>query len=243
MKNLVIYMPLSWPQIPSRAFRSIMDLLSPANIDDLRSTYQVEPKVLISDLFPLCRNRCDAVEQALSNKYEADYILFLDADMIFPKRMIQTLLGKLNEFPEYGMVSGLYWRKAAPHYCIQGNYSPWSPDLEAKKQSLEEQGFIDDQGNQCLHYKPLQDFHAIQSIDVAGCGCLLARAEIFKKIEQPYFGYTNEFTTQDWSFSHSSEEMLTFAKLHKAGVKMLVDPSIRCGHIKETVIGCAEGDE
>lgn len=241
MRQLLIYMPLSWPSISSKAFRSILDLVSPANIDELRSIYSVEPKIFISDLFPLCRNRCDAVEKALGNTYEADFILFLDADMIFPKKMIQNLLRKMDEFPEVGLVSGVYWRKAAPHYCVQGRYSPWSQALEASKQSLTDHGFVDDKGQQCLYYTPLQDFHAVQAIDVAGCGCLLARAEVFKQIEQPYFGYTNEYTTQDPTFQHSSEEMLTFAKLHKAGVKMLVDPSIRCGHIKETVIGCVEG--
>lgn len=242
MRTLLIYIPLSWPQISSKAFRSILELVSPTNIDQLRSIYGVEPKIYVSDLFPLDRNRNAAVEKALGNTYEADYILFLDADMIFPKGMIQNLLRTLNEFPEVGMVSGLYWRKAAPHYCVQGRYSPWSTSLDGAKQSLGEHGFIDERGQQCLYYTPLQDFHTIQSIDVAGCGCLLTRAEIFKLIERPYFGYTNEYTTQDATFQHSSEEMLMFAKLHKAGVKMLVDPSIRCGHIKETVIGCVEGE-
>lgn len=243
MKNLVIYLPMSWPQISSRVFTSIVDLISPENIDELRSKYEVEPKILINDKFPLCRNRCDSVDQALSSKYEADYILFLDGDMIFPKKMAQRLLDRLIEFPDHGLVSGLYFRKAPPHYAIQGKYSPWTKDLENRKESLKANGFIDGDGNQCLFYRPLQDFHSIQDIDVAGMGCIIARAEVFKKIDQPYFGYTNEFTTQDYSLSHASEEMLTYAKFKKAGIKTLVDPTIRCGHLKEVVFGCAEQDK
>ena len=194
---------------------------------------------MINDKFPLDRNRNDAVTTALSNQYLADIILFLDADMVFPKRVIPDLLANLSD--EYPSVSGLYFRKGPPHTAIQGKYVPWNKDLEMRKPTLEGMGFVDSDGNQCAFYKPMTDFTTVQPIDVAGCGVLMVKADVFKKLDLPYFGYFNPFSLGgDFSIQHLSEEMLMFAKFKKAGVKTLFVPSVRCGHISQRVIGCLE---
>lgn len=241
MKSLVIYMPMSWPQISTKCFKSFVNLISPESIDELRTKYDVEPKLLIHDIFPLDRNRNDAVELALSNKYEADYIFFADGDQVFPKRTIQRLLDKISD--EFPVVTGIYFRKVAPYTCVAGKYSPLTNGLESKRQSLTEQGFVLPDGGQCLFYKPLQDFTVTQPVDVSGMGCVLVKAEIFKKLKQPYFGYVNCYNNGgDYTIDHCSEEMIFWAALKKAGIKVLCDPSIRAGHVAERVIGAMENE-
>lgn len=232
MKNLLIYLPLSWPHISSKTFRSFIEM-SRVEIPGIKVD------VLIHDKFPLDRNRNSAVDLALSSTYNADYIFFADADQIWPVDAIPRLLARITD--DFPIVTGLYWRKTPPHSCVAGHYSPWTKDMEEKRASLTSQGFIGPDGQQCLFYKPLQDFTTVQPLDVSGMGCVLVKADIFKKLEHPYFAYVNPYTNGgDWTINHCSEEMVFWAQCKKKGIKALVDPSVRCGHVVERVIGCVE---
>jgi hypothetical protein len=236
-KTLLVYLPLSWDSISSRVFRSFLDMTGP-DIQELLAQKGIRLRYLISDTFPLCRNRNLAVEQAISSKYAADYIFFADADQIWPKNTLLELLAHISD--EYPVVSGLYWRKGGDHRCVQGHYSEWKGH-EGIRNTIKDMGFIDKDDNQLLFYRSLTDFDTVQRIDVAGCGCLLVKADVFRKIEIPYFNYFNPYILQgDFSISHVSEEMLMFAKFRKAGIKTLVVPSVRCGHLTEKVIGIPE---
>lgn len=237
--NLIIYMPLTWPQISSKVFTSFVDLVHSESQNGLKSKYGLDMKVLIHDKFPLDRNRNSAVELALSNKYQADYIFFFDADNVIPPHTVERLMDHISD--EFPIVTGLYWRKTPPHTCVAGHYSPWSKDMEMRRLSLESQEFIAPDGSQCLYYQPLQDYTTVQPIDVAGMGCVLVKADVFKKLEMPYFKYVNPYTNGgDYTTIHSSEEMWFWAQCKKKGIKALVDPSIRCGHVVDRVIGCVE---
>jgi len=229
--NLVIYFPCTWPTISTRVFRSFLDLVrhpvEGCNINPM-----------ISDTFPLDRNRNEAVDNALSSKYAADYIFFADADQIWPVDTIPRLLAHVTD--EFPVVSGLYFRKAHPHVAVPGHYATWEKH-ESQRKTIESMGFIDKDGNQTLFYKPLRDFTTIQTVDVSGMGCLLVRSDIFKKLEMPYFAYFNCYSLGgDYTINHASEEMLFFSKLRKAGIKTLLDPSVRCGHEVLKVIGSPE---
>lgn len=241
MKTLVVYMPLSWGSISRRVFKSFIDMTGP-DVQEELAELGYKLKFLINDTFPLDRNRNQAIEKARSSKYEADVIFFADGDQIWPKDTLKIMLSKLSD--EFPVVSGLYWKKAYPHACVQGHYSPWTKDLELKRKSIESIGFVDENGNQTAFYRPLLDFSTTQPIDVSGMGCLMARSDVFDKIELPYFGYFNSYSLGgDYTITHMSEEMLFFSKLHKAGVKTLLVPEIKCGHEVTKVIGCPEGNE
>lgn len=238
-KTLLVYMPFSWPSISKRVFKAFAALTAPSVQEELakRGVRLLDP--LISDTFPLDRNRNEAVTQALSNKYAADYIFFADGDNIWPSYTLPELLDAISD--EYPVVSGLYWRKTAPYKCVQGLYSTWEKH-ELKRGTLESIGLVDKRDDQqLLFYKPLEDYDTQQRIDVAGCGALLAKTEVFRKIDLPYFGYFNAYSLGgDFTIQHASEEMLMFAKFRQAGIKTLVVPSVRCGHEVTKVIGSPE---
>lgn len=232
--KIVAYMPLTWPTISSKVFKSFLEMVR-------TPIPGVEIDVMISGTFPLDRNRNEAVDLAMSSKYGADYIFFADADNIHPKDTISRLLSHCSD--DFPVVSGLYWQKAPPHGCVQGHYSGWEKH-EGIRKTIETMGFVDPSGNQCLFYKRLQDYSITQPIDVGGCGCLLVRTDVFKKIDLPYFAYFNAYSLGgDFSITHASEEMIFFCKLRKAGIRTLVVPSVRCGHETTKVIGCPEVDQ
>lgn len=241
MKKLLVYMPQTWPTMSTRVFKSFLKMTGPAVQRRLLEKHEVELlEPMISGTFPIDRNRNQAVDKALSNTYEADYIFFADGDQIWPENTLSLLLDAISD--EFPVVSGLYWRKAPPYKCVQGNYSTWEKH-ELQRRAITEMGFVDAAGNQCLFYRPLEDFDTQRPIDVSGMGCLLAKTEIFKKIDLPYFAYFNSYSLGgDFTFEHVSEEILFFCKLRKAGIKTLLVPAVKCGHEVLKVIGCVESN-
>lgn len=231
MSKVLAFLPLTYPTVSTRFFKSFMDLIT-YPVDGVGVDYHV------SSTFPLDRNRNQAPHIARSTPHHADYLLFVDGDNILPKDAIARLLPFCTD--EYPVVSGLYWRKTPPHRAVAGHYSGWSK-REFMRKTIESMGMVDEGGNQCAFYVPVQDFTTVQPIDVSGCGCLLIRMDVFDEIELPYFGYFNaESLGGDYSIDHLSEDMLFFAKLRKAGIKTLLVPTVRCGHEVLKVIGSNE---
>jgi hypothetical protein len=238
-KTLVVYVPYTWPSVPRKFFESFVELTGPDISRRLREEYDVEIIPMVHTPFPLDYNRNSAVDRAI-HQYQADYIQFLDGDMVFPKDLIPRLLQHITD--ETPVATGLYWRKNKNYRCVAGFYTPMNEDLEAKTGALRSQGFMSEDGqSQYLYYQPLTTFYIVQPVDVAGMGCLLARADVFKRLSQPYFRYVNEFSTGgDYSFGRVSEEMAFFAELKKARITVICDPSVRCGHLVEKVVGINE---
>lgn len=237
MKTILVYMPLSWPTISAKVFKSFVEMTGP-DVQQELAKQDIQLKILISNTFPLCRNRNQAVEKAMKNDVNADYIFFADGDQIWPKTAISDLLAHIDD--KFPVVSGLYWKKTPPYSCVAGNYSGWDKN-EPRRGFLENNGFVAPDGSPCLFYVPLRDFDTIQSIDVSGMGCLLVKTEVFKQLDLPYFSYVNCYSTGgDYSVDHCSEEMVFWAQLKKKNIKTLVVPSVRCGHVTEKVIGCPE---
>lgn len=231
MTKALIYLPMTYPTVSTRFMKSFLDLTH-HKIDGVEISYH------ISNTFPLDRNRNQIVQIARSKPYFADYVLFVDGDNLLPKDTLKTLLEHASD--EYPVVAGLYWRKKPPFRAVAGHYVPTEEKKNILK-TLESMCFVDKDGQQCAFYKPVTDFDTVQRIDVTGCGCLLVRMDVFDKIELPYFGYFNaESLGGDYSVEHLSEDMLFFRKLRGAGIKTLLVPQVRCGHIVERVIGCNE---
>ena len=234
-KILVVYVPLTFAQISTKFFKSFLEMTGEDIRKDLREKYGIEMILMIHDKFPIDLNRNDAFDRAVS-KYDADYIMCCDADQVFQKNTIPTLLNTLLE-SDVDAVTGVYFRKSPPHKTVVGKYSTWNKDIELKRQSLYEQGFITNDDHQTLFYKPLTHFDVVQPVDISGLGCFLFKADILKRIEQPFCKYVNPYSTGgDFTFEGHSEDMWFFSQLKKAGVKILVNPKVVAGHIVEKVI-------
>lgn len=239
-KILVVYVPVAgWPTVSTRFFRSFTAMTGPDIQEQMEQTFGVKMVTMLHDKFPIDLNRNSAVDRA-EREFKADYIQFIDADQVFPKDTIPRLFKHITD--ETPVSTGVYWRKGGSMRCVQGNYAE-NKRHENKMGSLKEQGFVAPDESQCLYYQPLTAFDVVEPVDVSGMGCLLARMDVFKKLDLPYFKYVNGYSTGgDFTFEGCSEEMWFFAQLKKKGIRMMCDPSIRCGHLVEKVIGCQESE-
>lgn len=241
--NLLVYMPLvGLPHISTKVFRSFMDMTGP-DVQEELAKKDIKLKFLIHDKFPIDLNRNDAFSLAVSNTYKADFLMCCDADQVFKKTTILRLLETLLEDEETDGVTGVYYTKTFPHRAVVGKYSPWSKDLEMKRESLKSQGFIAPDGQQTLHYKHLRYFDVVQPVHVFGIGCLLLRTECFKKLQQPFFKYVNGFSTGDHTFLGHTEDMWFCSQLYQNGIKVVVNPKVQVGHVTEKVINGNEAED
>lgn len=237
-KILVVYVPVALERVSKRFFESWVEMTGPFVQEELDKKYNVKMVPMTDDTFPIDRNRHTAVDRA-KREFQADFLQFIDADMVFPPDTIPRLMSHISD--EFPIATGLYWRKSLGGRCIQGKFSPWSESLEKKRGSITEQGFLAPDGTQTLFYKPLTSFDVVEPVDVTGCGCLLARMDVFDKLKLPYFKYYDGWSTGgDFTFEGISEDMAFNSACKKAGIKTICDPSIRCGHLKEVVYGCSQ---
>lgn len=217
--KLVICIPCSWDRVPRAFFQSYINFEIPKDI---------EVKTLIRTDVPLdlCRN--ELASRALDMK--ADYLLWLDADMTHPKDTIQKLLDCKTE-----VATGVYYRKKAPHYPVVGNYTPWMPEMELYRRTLEQRGFM--KGNeQTLFYKPITGKDRPFYCDVSGMGCVLMASGVLLGIESPWFRYYNGHQDGDHTLGQISEEMKLWSDFKKLGIRTLCQPAVRCGHLVEKTI-------
>lgn len=229
-KRIVIYMPLFGPvQVHVRVFKSFVDMLQ-----DPIEGYEVIP--FIHTVGPsLDFNRNDAVSRIIGG-FDPEFIMFVDGDNVQPQKVIERLMVHMDA--DIGAVTSLYFKKSFPHSAVPGHFLPWNESLEPKRKSLAAQGLIAPNGDQLLYYQPLRYFDVVQPVDVFGMGSILVRSEVFKRLEQPYFRYLNAYSTGDYTFGNITEDLPFCAALKKAGVKVLVDPTVVSAHlITKEIVG------
>lgn len=139
---------------------------------------------------------------------EADYILWLDSDMVFRPDTLEKMMEVLDQHPEIDILSGLYFKRA----------HPFSPVLFSK---LEEK----DNGEVVFEdYTDIPD----ELFEVAGCGfgCVLMRTDcLFSMVEEGNIG--RWFTP----LLGAGEDCAFCIRARRAGYTIYCDPSIDCGHM------------
>lgn len=139
------------------------------------------------------------------------HILSLDADMIFP----ENVLGQMLRHHAAGIVGGLYCLKAPP-------YSPVAL------------GEVEKQEDGVTHYRYQTDYGTeLLEVNVLGMGCTLIPVKTFSMIgPRPWFTYEND--GDGWPLV--SEDVPFCRKAKAAGMPILFDPTVKCGHLTTTVI-------
>lgn len=140
---------------------------------------------------------------------EADYVFWLDSDMVFKPDTLKKMLKTLTE-NDLDILTGLYFRRVPPY----------SPVLFDK---------LDLDGEVCT----FSEFEDIPEglFEVGGCGfgCVLMKAEVFLDVQSKH---GNMFAP----IANNGEDVAFCWRARDCGFKIYCDPSVICGHVAYSVV-------
>lgn len=133
---------------------------------------------------------------------EADYILWLDSDMVFQPDTLERMMDTLNNHPHIDILSGLYFRRT----------TPFTPVLFNK---LERDG-------ETLVFEDVKEVPN-DLFEVAGCGfgCVLMKTDCLFDIGMNWFT----------PFVDAGEDCAFCMRAREKGYKIYCDPNISLGHM------------
>ena len=133
----------------------------------------------------------------------AEWLLFIDDDMIIPKFMFEGLMRHGNDAD---IISPLAFQRVPP-------YNPVIYKTEAKA----------DKDGLRIHHDAILDYEpgSIVYPDSVGFGVVLIRTEVLKKMPKPWF----------FSNSYVGEDIYFCIRAKKLGFKCLVDTRVKVGHM------------
>lgn len=150
------------------------------------------------------RARNAIVKAALQN--DADYIWMLDDDHIIGLNgepedydLPIKLINHMEKRPEIGVVGALYFQRGAECYPV------FMQEIDGKPFFL-------------LHSEVS---FKMQKVDVTGGGCMMMRASMFNKIEEPWFDAEHEYGT----------DIQLCKQARAAGYEVWCDTSLEVGHL------------
>ena len=155
-------------------------------------------------------NQCRDAIVKVAIQRKADYIFWIDDDMVIPPDALTKLLAHNKD-----ICSGLYFGR--------GNYKPLLFDLNMERNAdnlIEKASF-----NQRLDYPQDELF----KVGAVGFGCVLTRVSILEAMEKEWGGWFNFIGGygEDLSFGIRCADM---------GIETWVDPSVKCGHIGQIIV-------
>lgn len=136
---------------------------------------------------------------------EADYVLWLDSDMVFEPDLLERLMKTLTE-NDLDIVTGLYFRRV----------QPYSPVL------FKDLTLIRDTFFEWSEFKEVPP----DLFEVAGCGfgCVLMKTDAF-------FDVQSKFGNMFAPIGNTGEDLAFCWRARECGYKVWCDPSIICGHV------------
>lgn len=158
---------------------------------------------LIGSLIYDSRNRL--AEYAI--QVEADYILWLDSDMVFAPDTLKRMMKVLDEHDEIDILTGLYFRRATP-------FTPVAFDVL----EIGEDGILKFEN---------MDIVPDGLKEVAGCGfgCVLMKTDCLVDIAGKHGGV--------WfaPMANVGEDCAFCIRAREEGYRIFIDPSIELGHM------------
>ena len=140
----------------------------------------------------LINQRERLIEQAIEVKSE--WVLWLDSDMMFPSTTLLRLLAHNQD-----IVACNYMKRSHPFKSVT---------------------FMDT--NDWESWVPLQSEDKLLTVEATGMGCLLMRTSVFQNLNKPYFEYSYQSMTKDWT----GEDFTLFKKLNELGYQLKIDMNL-----------------
>jgi len=189
-----------------------MDMVSARfaqSLTTLKKVGQCTVSFLIGSLIYDSRNKL----AGMAVEMEADYILWLDSDMIFRPDTLERMMAVMDEHPEIDVLSGLYFRRG----------HPFTPVL-FKTLEVNKEGTLD-----WSDYEELPD----ELFEIAGCGfgCVLMRTDMLLDIAAKEEG-GRWFTP----IADAGEDCAFCIRARREGYRIFCDPTVDCGHMAYTPV-------
>jgi glycosyltransferase involved in cell wall biosynthesis len=203
--KVMIGIPTASAMLHRKFVQSLMSLQFPKNCE-------VDFNVIEGYQLPFARNRI--VQNALGK--DADYLFFVDADMIFPP---DTLLRLLSH--DLDIVNSLAFRRIKPHYpCI----FKWN----------EKEG----------SYETVQYAGGLVEVDATGMPAILIKTEVFKKMKdtwpgRPWYYYRDNLFSSDITFCENARKLGykimidTDLKIGHLGEEIVITEDFYLHHLSE----------
>lgn len=195
--NILIAVP-SMDSVPA-VFAQSLSMLK--KVGDCAVAFQIGSLVYDS--------RNNLAKHALTMK--ADYILWLDSDMMFEPDILEKMMAKMQE-KNLDILSGIYYRRR----------HPFSPVL-LKKLSVDENNFATYEN---YNSYPEDDIFEVEGI---GFGCVLMSSDVLFDVAAQY---------KDWfsPLGRVGEDLSFCWRARQCGYKIFADPEIQLGHCGSQII-------
>lgn len=140
---------------------------------------------------------------------EADYVFWLDSDMVFKPDTLVRMMETLKE-KDLDILTGLYFRRVPP-------YSPVlfeKLDIEGVKADYAEYDRIPD---------------SLFEVAACGFGCVLMKTDVF-------FDVQSKFGNMFAPIGNNGEDVAFCWRARECGYRIFCDPSVICGHVGYSVV-------
>lgn len=191
--------------IPARGSVPIQFMINLFNIvEEYADKYDL--KLCFSTKFGIDHARNELVDMA--QKWKADYLWFIDDDMIIKRGMLDALLDMKKD-----IASGLYFLKPKPN----------PPCVRMKHPMRKKDEFA------WVRVKWLE-LGKIFAVDGVGFGCILINSKVFDKLKKPYFKF-EWFKDDKGEWKTLSEDLYLCKEAAKVGFKVWLNTNIIVPHL------------
>ena len=161
--------------------------------------------------------RTDSNRNYMLNEYlksDVDYILWLDADQIYPPDIIDKLVKA-----DVDIIGSVYYKRGEP-------YNPVVYLKNGKKKNP---------------YRPvdLRKYPKVHlEVDGIGFGGMLVKTDVYRKLgDEKWFRYGKNFGRPDKTTDKETHDLIFCQTAQRHGYKIYVHNGVRCLHIAEVPIG------
>lgn len=199
-KRLSIAMPLSWSHVPSPFFLSFVQMCLRSAGNFSLSIYNTNTSLI------------DKMREVLAEEVKAgkpDYVLWIDADQLYPMDTIDRLAGHVD----------------AGRLVVGGV----TPDKHTAKPMVYR--FMNDAGS-CARDRNFEVNKGVVKVDAMGFGGIMMAGSVLDAIKPPYFPRNWDEAMQ----SYVGEDFGFYDKCRKAGIDVWCDTDLHYSHMVATAV-------
>lgn len=169
------------------------------------------------------KNRNTILYHALNDPKGYDYILWLDADMVYPHDMLEKFLSADKD-----IIGCLYFRRKYPHAPVGFVYN--------HKDNKSELPYVP------VDFRKLPENDVIE-VDGLGFGGMLVKTSVYNALgEEKWMNYDTNYHLPYQTVSQRSHDLVFCETCKQHGFKIHMHTGVRPGHITDKVVTSSDWD-